>query len=155
KRDEPRDAGSVLEVEWPGRERRAIGMYPKQSVGVPRDEFLFAQPELGQPGERVMARRHSGLGRAGGRVHWFGMPRANGPGLSEKQYVRTTIDASQFPFDRRERIERGMANSKPANSCRRAANVANDGPCNNTKTSCASTICAKRCSRSRVRGRYS
>src|SRR5262249_50861524 len=55
------------------------------------------------------------------------MPRANGPGLSEKQYVRTTIDASQFPFDRRGRIERGMANSKPANLCRRGANVADDG----------------------------
>src|SRR6516165_886903 len=35
------------------------------------------------------------------------MPRANGPRLREKQYVRTTIDALQFPFDRRERIERG------------------------------------------------
>src|SRR6516164_6412138 len=35
------------------------------------------------------------------------MPRANGPRLSEKQYVRTTIDALQLPFDRRERIERG------------------------------------------------
>ena len=56
KRDEPRDAGSVLEVERPGRERRAIGMYPKQSFVVPRDEFPFAHPELGQPGERVMVR---------------------------------------------------------------------------------------------------
>jgi hypothetical protein len=45
-----------------------------------------------------------------------------------------------------------MANSKPANSCRRAANVANDGPCNNTKTSRESTISARRCSRSWVRG---
>src|SRR5262249_8465943 len=46
-RDEQRDAGSVLEVERPGRQRRAtIGMYQKQSFIVPSDEFPFAHPEL-------------------------------------------------------------------------------------------------------------
>jgi hypothetical protein len=35
------------------------------------------------------------------------MPSANGPRLSEKQYVRMTIDASQFLFNRRKRIESG------------------------------------------------
>src|SRR5215471_16638880 len=82
-------------------------MYQEQAFVVPRDEFPFAQPELGQPGECVAICHHQVWRRAGEKFHKFGMPRANGPRLSEKQYVRTTIDASQFPFDRRERIEGG------------------------------------------------
>jgi hypothetical protein len=82
-------------------------MYEKQSFVVPRDKFPFAYPELGEPGERVMVRHDQVWRRAGEKFHEFGMPRANGPRLSEKQYIRTTIDASQFPFDRRKRIESG------------------------------------------------
>ena len=82
-------------------------MYQEQSLVVPRDKFPFAQPEFGQPGECVMIRHHQVWRRAGEKFHKFGMPNANRPRLSEKQYVRMTIDASQFLFNRRKRIESG------------------------------------------------
>src|SRR6266478_8483786 len=54
-----------------------------------------------------MIRHHQVWGRAGEKLDELGMPSANGPRLSEKQYIRMTIDASQFPFNRRKRIESG------------------------------------------------
>jgi len=96
-------------------------MYQKQSLVVPCDEFPFAQPELGQPGECVMIRHHQVWGLAGEKLDEFGMPSANGPRLSEKQYIRMTIDASQFPFNRRKRIESGNGEfevGKLMQSCR-------------------------------------
>jgi len=82
-------------------------MYEKQLFVVPRDKFPFAYSELGEPGERVTAGHDQVWRGAGEKFHELGMPRANGPRLSEKQYIRATIDASQFPFDRRKRIESG------------------------------------------------
>src|SRR5262249_11377008 len=87
-------------------------MYEKQSFVVPRDKLPLAYPELGEPGERVTVRHDQVWRRAREKFHEFGMPGANGPRLSEKQYIRTTIDASQFAFDRRKRIESGNGESE-------------------------------------------